>query len=76
MDAGTDKDDGIFYYSNGLNDLKALADKSMEDFVIAECTGFGAYEGTVLLYNVKYLHNENRLSGTLRQGSGVRQKYR
>lgn len=34
MDAGTDKDDGIFYYSNGLNDLKALADKSMEDFVI------------------------------------------
>ena len=23
MDAGTDKDDGIFYYSNGLNDLKA-----------------------------------------------------
>ena len=31
MDAGTDKDDGIFYYSNGLNDLKALADKSMED---------------------------------------------
>ena len=49
MDAGTDKDDGIFYYSNGLNDLKALADKSMEDFVIAECTGFGAYEGTVLL---------------------------
>lgn len=76
MDAGTDKDDGIFYYSNGLNDLKALADKSMEDFVIAECTGFGGLRRNCTVINVKYLHNENRLSGTLRQGSGVRQKYR
>lgn len=44
MDAGKDKDYGIFYYCNGLNDLKALADKGMEDFAIAECTGFGIYK--------------------------------
>lgn len=44
MDSDTEKDDEIFYYCNGLNDLKALADKSMEDFTIAECLGFGIYE--------------------------------
>ena len=41
-DAG--KDGGIFYCCNGLNDLKALVDKGMEDFAIAGCTDFGAYE--------------------------------
>lgn len=44
MDADTDKDDEIFYYCNGLNDLKALADKGGEDFTVAECIGFGVYE--------------------------------
>lgn len=44
MDSDTKMDDEIFYYCNGLNDLKSLADKSMEDFTIAECLGFGIYE--------------------------------
>lgn len=44
MDADTDKDDEIFYYCNGLNDLKTLADKGGEDFIVAECFGFGVYE--------------------------------
>ena len=44
MDSDTEKDDEIFYYCNGLDALKSLADKSMEDFTIAECIGFGIYE--------------------------------
>ena len=44
MDSDTEKDDEIFYYCNGVDDLKSLADKSMEDFTIAECLGFGIYE--------------------------------
>ncbi|MCM0221126.1 hypothetical protein [Bacteroides fragilis] len=44
VDYDPEKDDEIFYYCNGLNDLKSLADKSMEDFTIAECLGFGIYE--------------------------------
>lgn len=44
MDSDSEKDDGIFYYCNGLNDLESLAEKSMEDFTIAECFGFGVYE--------------------------------
>lgn len=44
MDSNTKMDDEIFYYCNGVDDLKSLADKSMEDFTIAECLGFGIYE--------------------------------
>ena len=44
MESDTEKDDEIFYYCNGLDALKSLADKSMEDFTIAECIGFGIYE--------------------------------
>lgn len=44
MDSDTKMDDEIFYYCNGVDDLKSLADKSMEDFTIAECLGFGIYE--------------------------------
>ena len=44
MDSYAEKDDEIFYYCNGLNELKSLANKSMEDFTIAECIGFGIYE--------------------------------
>ena len=44
MDSNTKMDDEIFYYCNGGDDLKSLADKSMEDFTIAECLGFGIYE--------------------------------
>lgn len=44
MDSDTKMDDEIFYYCNGIDDLKSLADKSMEDFTIAECLGFGIYE--------------------------------
>lgn len=44
MDSDTKMDDEIFYYCNGVDDLKSLADKSMKDFTIAECLGFGIYE--------------------------------
>ena len=44
MDTGTEKDDEIFFYCDSLNDLKSLADKGGEGFVIAGCIGFGAYE--------------------------------
>ena len=44
MDSDTKMDDEIFYYCNGVDDLKSLEDKSMEDFTIAECLGFGIYE--------------------------------
>ncbi len=44
VDSDTDKDNEIFYYCDSLNDLKALADKSGEDFIVAECIGFGVYE--------------------------------
>lgn len=44
MDSDTEKDDEIFYYCDSLNDLKALADKGGEDFIVAECLNFGIYE--------------------------------
>ncbi len=44
MDADTDKDDEIFYYCNGVDDLKSFADKGTQDFTIAGCIGFGIYE--------------------------------
>ncbi len=44
VDSDTDKDNEIFYYCDSLNDLKALADKGGEDFIVAECIGFGMYE--------------------------------
>ena len=44
MDTDTDRDDDIFYYCNGVDGLKSLADKSMEDFTIAECLDFGIDE--------------------------------
>ena len=44
MDTGTEKDDEIFFYCDSLNDLKSLADKGGEGFVIAGCIGFGAYK--------------------------------
>lgn len=44
MDSDTEKDNGIFYYCDSLNDLKVLADKSGEDFIVAECLNFGIYE--------------------------------
>ena len=47
MDADTDKDDEIFYYCNGLNDLKALADKGGEDFIVVECFCIGVNEDLI-----------------------------
>lgn len=44
MDSNTEKDDGIFFYCDSLEDLKSLADTGKEDFTIAGCTGFGMYE--------------------------------
>ena len=44
MDSDTEMDDDIFFYCDSLNDLKSLAYKNIEDFVIAECKGFGLYE--------------------------------
>lgn len=44
MDSETKKDDEIFFYCNGLNDLKSLADKCTEDFTVTGCIGFGVYE--------------------------------
>ncbi len=44
MASDTEMDDNIFFYCDSLNDLKSLADKDKEDFVIAECKGFGLYE--------------------------------
>lgn len=44
MDSDTEKDDEIFFYCNGLDGLKSLADKSREDFTVAGCLGFGIYE--------------------------------
>ena len=44
MDSDTEKDDEIFFYCNGLDDLKSLADKGGEDFTVAGCLGFGIYE--------------------------------
>lgn len=44
MDSDTEKDDGIFFYCNGLDGLKSLADKGREDFTVAGCLGFGIYE--------------------------------
>lgn len=44
MDSDTEKDDGIFFYCDSLEDLKSLADKGKEDFIIAGCIGFGIYE--------------------------------
>lgn len=38
------KDDEIFFYCNGLNDLKSRTDKGMEDFTVTGCAGFGVYE--------------------------------
>lgn len=44
MDSDTEKDDGIFFYCDSLDDLKSLADKGKEDFTVAGCLGFGIYE--------------------------------
>lgn len=44
VDSYAEKDDEIFFYCNGLEDLKSLADKGVEDFTIAGCLGFGIYE--------------------------------
>ena len=44
MDSDTEKDDDIFFYCNGPDDLKSLADKGNEDFTVAGCLGFGIYE--------------------------------
>lgn len=44
MDADTEKDDEIFFYCDSLENLKSLADKGKEDFIIAGCIGFGIYE--------------------------------
>ena len=44
MDTGTEKDDEIFFYCDSLENLKSLADKGKEDFIIAGCIGFGIYE--------------------------------
>ena len=34
----------IFFYCDSLENLKSLADKGKEDFIIAGCIGFGIYE--------------------------------
>ena len=44
MNSDTEKDDDIFYYCDTLEDMKSLAEKGSEDFYIADCYGFGAYE--------------------------------
>ena len=44
MDSDTEMDDEIFFYCDTLDSLLSLADKSGEDFVIAECFGFGEYK--------------------------------
>lgn len=35
-----DENDDIFFYCNGLNDLKGLTERGSEDFIVAECIGF------------------------------------
>lgn len=42
MEPDSEKADGIFFYCDSL--LQSLADKDREDFVLAECFGFGEYE--------------------------------
>lgn len=44
MDSDNEKDDEIFFYCDSLENLKSLADKGKEDFIIAGCIGFGIYE--------------------------------
>ena len=48
MDSDNEKDDEIFFYCDSLEDLKSLADKGKEDFIIAGCIGFGIYEELLL----------------------------
>lgn len=43
MDSNTEKDDEIFFYCNGPEDLKSLADKSNQGFTIIGCFDFGMY---------------------------------
>lgn len=75
MDSDTEMDDEIFFYCDTLDSLLSLADRSGEDFVIAGCFGFGEYEETVT-DNIKMNEYDNQMSGTLRQGGGIRKKYR
>lgn len=44
MDSDNEHDDEIFFYCNGISDLKSLTIKGKEDFTIAGCLGFGIYE--------------------------------
>ncbi len=44
VDSFQGKDDEIFFYCNGLNDLKSMTDKGIEDFTVTGCVGFGIYE--------------------------------
>lgn len=38
-----DYDDDIFYFCDGIDDLKSLTEQGVEDFVIVECLEFGEY---------------------------------
>lgn len=40
VDSNPDEDDDIFFYCNGLNDLKSLATFGGEDFIVIECYSF------------------------------------
>lgn len=44
MDSDTEKDEELFFYCDSLDDLKSLADKGREDFIVAGCLGFGINE--------------------------------